>query len=182
MDMGLPLRYILLSLLVHGLVFAGLAYRPGGELALLEVRHGPTNSLASEHVQSSAPGSFQVLVSGNESPVKEAVNEKKQKKGELDPGEIRGVLSRQARELARNRGPVYPRLALLHSQEGVCVIELEVRSDGKVRKARVLTSSGYSVLDEAAREAALSWRFDIPGGVSLPDPVRIRQRIVFRLE
>ncbi len=182
MDMGLPVRYILLSLLVHGLVFVGLAYRPGGREVLLEVKRGPESSRPSDEARSSPVRRFQVLVTETVSPVRESHYKKFEKKGENVTERIRGVLSLQARELARNRGPVYPRMAVLRSREGVCVIEMDVLSDGRVGEVNVIQSSGYTLLDDAAREAAASWRFTIPGNISLSESVKVRQRIVFRLE
>lgn len=47
--------------------------------------------------------------------------------------------------------PVYPEEALAQKQQGTVTLRFLVGADGKVKDARVVTSSGYPALDEAAR-------------------------------
>ena len=55
--------------------------------------------------------------------------------------------------------PRYPADARHQGLEGVVVLSVLVRSDGRVEEARVAASSGTSVLDEAALAAVRKWTF-----------------------
>ena len=55
--------------------------------------------------------------------------------------------------------PRYPRDAHQQGLEGVVVLSVLVRSDGRVEEARVATSSGAAALDEAALETVKKWTF-----------------------
>lgn len=55
--------------------------------------------------------------------------------------------------------PEYPEEARSAEMEGMVVIEVLVNTDGYVARARVAESSGYKVLDKAAKEAARDWEF-----------------------
>ncbi|HEY5715402.1 MAG TPA: TonB family protein [Psychromonas sp.] len=45
--------------------------------------------------------------------------------------------------------PVYPQRAILRNQQGRVVVKLTVTSQGKPKNPNILTSSGYSILDQA---------------------------------
>ena len=49
--------------------------------------------------------------------------------------------------------PVYPRHSRIHGEEGTVMLEAEVAPDGKPAKARIVHSSGYRHLDDAALAA-----------------------------
>jgi TonB family protein len=80
--------------------------------------------------------------------------------------------------------PEYPEEARSAEMEGMVVIEVLVNTDGYVARVRVAESSGYKVLDKAAKEAARDWEFipaekdgelvrvwvDIPFNFSLTSP------------
>lgn len=53
----------------------------------------------------------------------------------------------------------YPADAQRAGEEGVVVIQVFVSTEGEVRKARLLNSSGIDRLDNAAIESVLAWRF-----------------------
>jgi TonB family protein len=55
--------------------------------------------------------------------------------------------------------PRYPMLARERRLEGVVVLTVLVRADGRVEDVRVASSSGADVLDEAALTAVRTWRF-----------------------
>ena len=55
--------------------------------------------------------------------------------------------------------PRYPLLAREQGMEGVVMLSVLVRSDGRVEDARVANSSGAPVLDEAALTAVRTWLF-----------------------
>jgi len=55
--------------------------------------------------------------------------------------------------------PRYPADARQQGLEGVVVLSVLVRSDGRVEEARVAASSGTAVLDEVALNAVRKWTF-----------------------
>ncbi|MEX3938414.1 energy transducer TonB [Paraburkholderia sp. BR10937] len=54
--------------------------------------------------------------------------------------------------------PDYPAQSLRRAEAGTAIIEVDTAADGHVVAARVATTSGYTRLDEAARDAALASR------------------------
>ncbi|HLB07521.1 MAG TPA: TonB family protein [Alphaproteobacteria bacterium] len=79
-----------------------------------------------------------------------------------------------------NPPPEYPALARQRGFEGRTLLRVEVAPDGGAREVEVLESSGYSVLDEAAREAVARWRFAHEDRGAASEVVEVP--IVFRLE
>ncbi len=61
-----------------------------------------------------------------------------------------------------NARPAYPPLARLRGYQGVVVLLVEVRFDGRVGQASIRRSAGHEILDRAALEAVRTWRFE-PG-------------------
>ena len=55
---------------------------------------------------------------------------------------------------------LYPRWALAQEWEGSLVVAVEVRENGTVGRWRIMQSSGYALLDEAAVNAIRAWRFE----------------------
>jgi TonB family protein len=55
--------------------------------------------------------------------------------------------------------PRYPADARRQGLEGMVVLSVLVRSDGRVEEARVAASSGAAVLDEVALDAVRKWTF-----------------------
>jgi protein TonB len=60
--------------------------------------------------------------------------------------------------LIRQIGPVYPHEAFVKKVSGVVLLEIVIGSDGSVRRATVIDS--IPLLDRAAKECVLQWRFD----------------------
>ncbi len=58
-----------------------------------------------------------------------------------------------------NRPPVYPQEAALNGQHGTVVVVIHVSPTGTAAGVDLLRSSGYVLLDRAARDAVLRWRF-----------------------
>lgn len=58
-----------------------------------------------------------------------------------------------------NPKPAYPTMARKRGMEGRVVLRVKVGTDGRVQSAEVEDSTGYSLLDRAARTAVLRWRF-----------------------
>ena len=72
-------------------------------------------------------------------------------------------LVRQAAPLYRlNPIPEYPMIARKRGYQGTVILEVLVSREGRVEDASLSTSSGYSVLDQAALTSVKTWRFD-PG-------------------
>lgn len=62
--------------------------------------------------------------------------------------------------LKEDPAPVrYPRWAVQEGWEGTFSIAIEVKTDGTVGRWKVMQSTGYSLLDEAATAAVREWRF-----------------------
>lgn len=53
----------------------------------------------------------------------------------------------------------YPRWALRQGWEGDFIIAVEILKDGRVGRYHVMESTGHKILDKAATEAVLSWKF-----------------------
>jgi len=62
----------------------------------------------------------------------------------------------------QNPKPVYPAMSKRLGEQGKTVVRVLIGADGLPKSARVLQSSGYERLDEAAMEAVMRWRF-VPG-------------------
>ncbi len=58
-----------------------------------------------------------------------------------------------------NPAPAYPRLALDRGWEGTVEFKVRVLTSGKVGEVKLINSSGYRYLDQAARRAIKRWRF-----------------------
>ena len=78
---------------------------------------------------------------------------------ELSPFEMR-IAPRPVPAAYRHAPPPrYPTAAREQGLEGVVVLSVLVRHDGRVDDARVAVSSGASVLDQAALAAVRTWLF-----------------------
>lgn len=82
-----------------------------------------------------------------------------------------------------NPKPAYPTVARKRGMEGRVVLRVQVRRDGTVRTVDVQSSTGFAILDRAARSAVLRWRFApatrggmaVEGEVLVPFDFRITQ-------
>ncbi len=81
----------------------------------------------------------------------------------------------------RNPPPVYPKLARERGYEGSVLLEVEVLPSGRCGAIRVLASSGYPVLDDAAARAVRAWVFRPARRWHLPVPFQVEIPITFRL-
>ena len=59
----------------------------------------------------------------------------------------------------KNPSPEYPLIARRRGFQGTVVLEVMVDRNGRVGGLRVLKSSGYNVLDRAAKESVRNWIF-----------------------
>ncbi len=82
----------------------------------------------------------------------------------------------------RNREPVYPRVAALRGEHGTVLLVVHVGADGLAAGVDVAKSSGFVLLDTAARDAVQTWRFlpALKDGDAVAFDVPLR--VVFKLE
>jgi len=76
--------------------------------------------------------------------------------------------------------PKYPRIARVRGYQGNVVLEVLVDRNGNVGDLRVLSSSGYPILDKAAEAAVKNWSFE-PGLIG-KNKVEMWVRIPIRFE
>jgi len=81
----------------------------------------------------------------------------------------------------RNEPPPYPGVARRMGWQGIVLLDVELRADGRVSAVSVAQSSGHSVLDEAAVRAVLKWCFEPALRFGQPVPSTVRLPIRFRL-
>lgn len=86
-----------------------------------------------------------------------------------------------ARKPISTPSPSYPRAAIQRGQEGSVVCELHVSASGKVTHVEVVQSSGYELLDSAAKKALGKWVFE-PSEADEGAEIVLRHDVVFRLD
>ncbi|HQT63937.1 MAG: hypothetical protein B7Z75_03860 [Acidocella sp. 20-57-95] len=59
-----------------------------------------------------------------------------------------------------NPKPPYPEAAREHGEQGRVLLSIHVSETGRAVQVDVMSSSGYAILDDAARHAALNWVFN----------------------
>lgn len=90
---------------------------------------------------------------------------------------------RKARPLYReNPPPEYPRRARQRNQQGKVILEVLVNSRGRVEEMEVAESSGYSILDRAAKDAVRDWVFEPGRRGEQPVDTRVRVPVRFELQ
>ncbi|HVC63377.1 MAG TPA: TonB family protein [Acetobacteraceae bacterium] len=81
-----------------------------------------------------------------------------------------------------NRKPSYPMTAALEGEQGAVVLVIHVSREGLVSGVDVVRSSGFAVLDRAARDAVLTWHFLPSVKNGQPVPAEVPMRFVFALD
>ena len=71
----------------------------------------------------------------------------------------RGAFVDAAPSGRRNQPPAYPWLARISGWEGTVVLRVTIEADGHPSAARIVRSSGYPILDQAAQRAVQQWEF-----------------------
>lgn len=82
----------------------------------------------------------------------------------------------------RNRKPSYPTEAALRGEQGTVVLMVHVSPEGLVTGVDIAQSSGYRLLDNAARDAVLSWHFLPAIRAGQPARFDMPMRIAFVLD
>lgn len=81
-----------------------------------------------------------------------------------------------------NPRPEYPRIAKTRGWEGVVLFDVLVRKDGRVGRMKMLSSSGYRSLDNAAKKVLRRWKF-VPGTImGIPVESQVKVPIRFSLQ
>ncbi len=101
---------------------------------------------ASSPEPAAPPPAMTITLSGTDSP-----------SNALAQGEQ--IIPAAADAVFHNRQPLYPLEALRRGQHGAVVVVIHVAPSGRAAGADVVSSSGHMLLDRAAREAVLTWRF-----------------------
>ncbi len=81
-----------------------------------------------------------------------------------------------------NAPPTYPQASRLRNEEGRVTLQVEIDPLGRVADVRVVRSSGFPALDQAAMEAVRRWRFEAAQRDGLPVLSTTAIGIIFQLE
>ncbi len=85
--------------------------------------------------------------------------EKEIEKIEIAPSvEMQGAQYKEV-DYASNPPPLYPRIAVLRNIQGRVLLSVEVSERGAPTGIKIEQSSGHDILDQAAVEAVLRWKF-----------------------
>jgi TonB family protein len=82
----------------------------------------------------------------------------------------------------RNRQPDYPRDAVRRAEQGAVILLIHVSPEGLPSGVDIAESSGFMLLDRAARDAVLAWHFVPAVQDGQPIPFDMKLRVVFNLE
>jgi protein TonB len=83
---------------------------------------------------------------------------------------------------SRNREPVYPVEAVRRAEQGAVILLIHVSPEGLPAGVDVAQSSGFVLLDRAARDAVWSWHFLPAVQDGRPIPFDMMIRVVFQLD
>ena len=87
----------------------------------------------------------------------------------------------EARPIYRsNPSPKYPRIARIRGYQGNVLLDVLVNKDGKVHDLKIYRSSGYPLLDKAAKSSVKYWLFE-PGMIG-EEKVNMWVRVPIRFE
>jgi protein TonB len=81
-----------------------------------------------------------------------------------------------------NREPAYPREAVRRAEQGAVILLVHVSRDGLPIGVDIALTSGFVLLDRAARDAVMDWHFlpAVQDGRTIPFDMKLR--VVFQLE
>jgi protein TonB len=77
---------------------------------------------------------------------------------------------------------VYPDESVRRGQQGVVVLQIQVSPQGLPSVVDIASSSGFNLLDRAARDAVATWRFVPAVRDGQPIPSAMSLRVVFQLD
>ncbi len=90
-----------------------------------------------------------------------------------------GVMPASLDDRFRNRPPPYPDEAVRAGQQGSVVLLIHISAAGRTAGVEMLQSSGAPLLDQAARQAVLAWRFKPAEKDGAPVPFDMAMRFIF---
>ena len=76
---------------------------------------------------------------------------------------------------------MYPLTAKRRHQEGTVILLVAVNASGKAEAVNVKESSGFSTLDDAARDAVTRWKFDPARAAGEPIASKVEVPVRFQL-
>jgi len=104
---------------------------------------------------------------------------KKSEQNALTPSSTNVI--REAKPIYRsNPPPTYPRIARIRGYQGDVMLDVLVNKNGTVGDLKVIKSSGYPLLDRAAKSSVKNWLFE-PGMVG-KEKVKMWVRVPIRFE
>ena len=81
-----------------------------------------------------------------------------------------------------NQEPVYPAEAVRRAEQGAVILLIHVSPEGLPAGVDIVQSSGYALLDRAARDAVMGWHFVPAVQDGQPIPFDMTLRVVFNLD
>jgi len=81
-----------------------------------------------------------------------------------------------------NREPIYPDEAVRRGEQGIVILLINISPQGLASSVDIARSSGFNLLDRAARDAVTTWRFVPAVRDGQPIPSRMPMRVVFQLD
>ena len=78
--------------------------------------------------------------------------------------------------------PVYPKLARKKNWSGVVILNLSISTTGAVMEVKIIKSSGYQILDQAAIAAVQAWRYQPATTAGLAVVSEKSVKLQFKLE
>lgn len=93
-----------------------------------------------------------------------------------------GVIPASVDAKFHNREPLYPPEAVRRAQQGAVILLIHVSPQGLPFGVDVAESSGFLLLDRAARDAVMGWHFVPAVQDGQPIPFDMKLRVVFNLE
>jgi len=84
--------------------------------------------------------------------------------------------------IAQNPPPIYPRAARRNGAEGRTLLLADISVEGKAKSVSVLSSSGHTLLDQAAIKAVKKWTFIVASRLGVPVKSQLQIPIVFQIK
>lgn len=168
------------SLGVHATAFAGL---PATAPAAFDVERAPTS--VELYLVPAQPAPVRAPLPepprSNPAPSAPLLQEEEVAPQAIATPEVKGADVEVRLDYLRNPPPAYPRLARERGEEGTVLLEVQVLVSGRCGQVNVLTSSGFSLLDQAALRAVRAWVFRPARRWGQPAAFWVEIPITFRL-
>lgn len=120
----------------------------------------PVQSTVKSHKQTMAEVTTQVVPPAPPETVSAAPPTPAPEAAPVPSAPVRTSVSIPASYAASNRKPSYPSLSRQYEEQGTVVLRVFVKADGTAGQIEIKSSSGYPLLDQSAKTAVQSWRFN----------------------